>query len=675
MIPSVTLRLCNDGVRSITEYRLYMFTRSNALFLFAVTITLAICAVLYWPAMHGPFLFDDFPNLAALTSIDHVSSWRDLGIYLSQPRQFPGRPVAMLSFLLQKTSWPSDPFPFRLVNVGIHLFNGALVYALVLRVANQWLPKRENAGALEHRASLAAWLATAAWLLNPIQLSGVVLVVQRMTLLMATFTLFGLLAYLRGLLGNTLPTWRRGAWMVLGLGACMLLASLSKENGVLLPLYALVLDATLLHAEVLGLPPLLAWLRRLLIWPVVLFVLGFLLWVLLGELGHQGTRDFTVGQRLLTEPRILFNYLDKIFLPHFGHYGLYHDGYTVSRSLLSPRTTLPSLFALLAALFVAVAGMRCRPLFALAVLWYLGGQLPESSTIMLELYFEHRNYMPLVGPVLALALAVARMPHGGLRRMVLALTGMWLLACSFTTWLSARVYESEDSLALTWANDQPNSVRAQTYLAERLYKHGQLALALQVLDRAAKRQPENASLAINRAFVLCRQDNLTQDELNQLDTLLRTAPYDRGSTEGIEPLRLLADNGQCSTLTPANWLQITNTMLANPAYGNDAIAAGFLHYQKHYWAVSQGNLDMAIHELQATYRSDPDANIPRMEAKYLVSAGLYGQAIAVLRNTDYSRLPLLRRLLVDDRAINAANISQIESLQLQSTSTRAGAAN
>src|SRR5690348_17020504 len=180
-----------------------------------LVIVLVVCCALYWPSLHGPFLFDDFPNLAALDSIDHVSSWRDLGIYLSQPRNFPGRPMAMLSFLLQKASWPSHPFPFRLVNVGIHLFNGALVFALARRIARHWLPNQTAPDSFGNRADIAAYLAAAAWLLNPIQLSGVVLIVQRMTLLMATFTLLGLLAYMRGLLRTELSALRRGMWMIL----------------------------------------------------------------------------------------------------------------------------------------------------------------------------------------------------------------------------------------------------------------------------------------------------------------------------------------------------------------------------------------------------------------------------------------------------------------------------
>lgn len=636
---------------------------ARTLALLGLTTTLLVCALLYWPTMHGPFLFDDLPNLASLDSIEHLSSWRDVGVYLSQPRNLPGRPVAMLSFLLQKASWPDQPFPFRLVNIGIHLFNGLLVFALARRISRHWLSRQAMTGSLENRAWLVAWLTAAAWLLNPIQLSGVVLVVQRMTLLMAMFMLLGLLAYVQALLATERPAWRRGAWMALGLGACMALAFLSKENGILLPVYALVLDVTLLRADVQRLPPTLAWMRRLLIWPVTLFVIAYLVWTLPNEWGHASTRDFTVGERLLTEPRILFDYLGKIFLPRFGLYGLYHDGYVVSRDLLSPWTTLPALLALIGALAAALAGLRRWPLFALAVLWYLGGQLLESSTVMLELYFEHRNYMPLVGPLFALALFVVRQPGGQQQRLLYLVSGLWLLACCITTALSARVYASEDRLALVWASAQPDSVRAQTYLTDRLYKHGQPATALQVLDKASQGHPNDISLAIDRVLLKCVQSQLTQADIDRLNALLRTASFRQSQLENMEALRTVAAQGTCPVLTSDAWLGIADALLSNPEYRNNGMAAGFIHYQKHYWAVTQGNLGMAIRELDLTYQNDPDANVPRLQAKYLVSAHLYDRAITVLRGTDYTRLPLLRRLLVDDRAINEAEIVEIEKMR------------
>lgn len=627
-----------------------------------LAIVLAICIALYWPALHGPFLFDDFPNLAALSSIDHVSTWRDIGIYLSQPRDLPGRPLAMLSFLLQKSDWPNDPFPFKLVNLGLHLGCGFLVFLLTRRLS-QCLTRDGDTTLRPGMHELAGLLATAAWLLNPMALSGVLLVVQRMTLLMALFTLLGLLAYVRGVVRQDLSVARRSAWIVTGLGFCTALSFLCKENGVLLPVYALVLDATVLRPSQAALPRSLQWLRRLLIWPAAIFVLCYLAHAGFNAWGQTSFREFTLGERLLTEPRILASYLGNTFLPRFGVYGLYHDDFAVSHGLASPLSTLLCITLLIVALAAAFASMKRRPLLAMGILWYLGGQLIESSTVMLELYFEHRNYVPLIGVMMAIGIGITRLDAPTPRKLAQLAYGTWLVACCFATALSARVYASENLLATAWANAQPDSLRAQGYLADRLSKSGHLDQALLTIDAVKARHPNNAGLQANRVYLLCSLGTLSSHDMDELDELLRTSPFDRTAFENMETLRNLATSNQCPALNSERWKNSIDIMLDNPAYRDTAISSGVLHYQKHLWAVQHGNLDMAISELDATYRADPDANIPRLQAKYLASAGLRDQAIEVLQNTDTSRLPPLRRLWVDDKAINAEAIAEIKRMK------------
>lgn len=623
---------------------------------------LIVCAALYWPALRGPFLFDDFPNLSALTSIDHVSSWRDLGIYLSQARDLPGRPLAMLSFLPQRSDWPGSPFPFKLVNLALHLGCGFLVFQLTRHLSRS-LDQKSNSPRPTEQHELAALFATAAWLLNPMELSGVVLVVQRMTLLMALFVLLGLLAYLRSLLRDDLPVSRRAAWMLTGLGLCTVLGILCKENGILLPVYALVLDATVLRAQARRLPRQLQWLRRLLIWPAALFVLAYLLHAGYVAWGQQYIRDFTLGERLLTEPRVLATYLGNTFFPRFGVYGIYHDDLVVSRGLASPLSTALCFALLIAGVATAFSSMTRRPLLALAILWYLCGHLIESSTVMLELYFEHRNYVPLIGVMMAIGIGMTRLVAAAPRSLAQLAYGIWLVACCFATALSARVYASEDLLATVWANAQPDSLRAQGYLADRLSKSGHLDQALRTIDTIKARHPYNAGLEANRIYLLCSLGTLSSHDVDELDRLLRTSSFDRTAFENMETLRILATGNQCPALNSDRWKSSVDIMLDNPAYRDNAVSGGILHYQKHLWAVQHGDLDMAIRELDATYRADPDANIPRLQAKYLASAGLREQAIGVLQDTDTSRLPLLRRLLVDDKAVNAEVIAEIKRMK------------
>lgn len=627
-----------------------------------LAVILLVCIALYWPALHSPFLFDDFPNLAALTSIDHLSSWRDVGIYFSQPREFPGRPLAMLSFLLQRGAWPDSPFPFKVVNLGLHLTCGCLVFLLTKRLS-QSSGHASNWTARPGRDETAALIATAAWLLSPMAISGVVQVVQRMTLLMALFLLLGLLAYLRAVMRNELPVRLRAAWMLIGLGLCTALSFLCKENGILLPVYALVLDATLLRAQVNKLPQSLQWLRRLLIWPVTLFVLAYLIYIGFIAWGAQHNREFTLGERLLTEPRVLLSYIGNAFLPQFGVYGLYHDDFVVSRGLWSPPSTFLCITLLAAALVTATISAKRRPLLSLAILWYLGGHLIESSTVMLELYFEHRNYVPLIGVMMALAIGITRVHEPKRYKFAQLVYIVWLLACCLTTTLSARVYASENLLATAWANAQPGSVRAQIYLAGRLSESGRMEQALGTISAAQLRHPQNAGLAANHVYLRCEMGTLDPSDVHNLDSVLRSAPFDRTAFENMETLRNLATSQRCPALDDASWKNSVDILLSNAAYRDNSVSDGFLHYQKHLWAVQHGDLNLAMSELDAVYQTDPDANIPRLQAQYLVSAGLRAQAIQVLRNTDTGRLPLLRRLLVNDKAINEEEIAKIEQMK------------
>ncbi|UGB46565.1 hypothetical protein LQ772_04510 [Frateuria edaphi] len=623
-------------------------------------LVLAACATMYWAGLHGPFLFDDFPNLAALDSIDHVHSWRDLGIYLSQPRSFPGRPLAMLSFLIQKPSWPDDPFAFKLVNLCIHLANGVLVFCLTRRLADLFLV--DSGRAPRPSAIGPAALAAAAWLICPIQLSAVLLVVQRMTLLMALFVLAGLLAYLKAVREEHASNLRRALWMTIGLGLCSALAFLSKENGILLPLYALCLDATVLRQRIQQLPRGLAWLRRGLIYPAVVFVFAYLL-VGIPDFAHAGSfRDFTLYQRVLTEPRVLLDYLAKAFVPRFGLYGLYNDDFPKSTSLFHPLSTAFAVAALLLALGVALHWRKRHPLLALAVLWFLGGQILESSVVMLELYFEHRNYVPVMGPFIALAIGLSLLQPSGWRTLAYTATALWLGASTIATSLSSQVWASEQRLAFAWGNGHPGSVRAQTMLAKALYDSGQVGAAVRVIDRALDKRPGDAGLAENRLYLRCAAGKVTTDDLERLRGTLRAAAWNRSAFENMDTLRLLGQGRRCPPLDTAWWKVLAETLLANPAY-KGGTAQGMIHYQISQLGVHQGDLNLAVEELDRTYAADPDSEVPRLQAKYLASAGLYDQAIDKLEHTDYRRLPRLRRLLVDDRAINREMIAALREKQ------------
>src|SRR5690606_29063829 len=102
-----------------------------------------------------------------------------------------GRPISLLTFALQANSWPGNPAAFKLINLSLHLINGLLI-VLISRFLARTLPLTET---------LKTWLPLVVggiWLIQPMHVSTVLYAVQRMTLLMACFSLLALSGYLYG---------------------------------------------------------------------------------------------------------------------------------------------------------------------------------------------------------------------------------------------------------------------------------------------------------------------------------------------------------------------------------------------------------------------------------------------------------------------------------------------
>ena len=374
-------------------------------------ILLAVLGVgvfgVYAPGLQGPFVFDDYPNIVAnqLIAVDTLDGeeLRDAAFSLGN-RSYPHRGLARVSFALNYyfAGGRFDVFAFKLTNVVIHVLNGLLVYWLSVMLL------RRFAGVTRGPSAAAGWsamqsylplLVAALWLLHPIQLTSVLYVVQRMTSMSAFFVLAGLLLFVVG--RSRLESGRPSGlgWMFAGLAGGVGLGYLCKQNAVLLPFYAFLVELFFFRHQALpqasrrrlygfyaltvGLPVLSGLAGLIFAWDVI--AQGYVY------------REFTLGARLLTESRVLFFYLGLLLMPQIRAFSLYHDDIVVSTGWFEPWTTLPSVVLWAALLGLALWGVRRRALWSFAVLWYLVGHSLESSLVSLELAFEHRNYLPSVG--------------------------------------------------------------------------------------------------------------------------------------------------------------------------------------------------------------------------------------------------------------------------------------
>ena len=209
-------------------------TKLTLLGFFLVLVLAWFC---YRPALSGAFQLDDIPNLGGLAQIEDVETASNY--ILSGARGLTGRPLALLTFAFQADQFENGPRAFLKVNVLIHLLNALLLAWCLWQLALLMGVQRE-------RALIVATSAAGLWMLLPVLATSSLLVVQRMTTLSALFILLGLGGYL-AVRRNVDRTPRRSLIaMAALLAVSTLLAALAKESGFLLPMFVLVLEATIL---------------------------------------------------------------------------------------------------------------------------------------------------------------------------------------------------------------------------------------------------------------------------------------------------------------------------------------------------------------------------------------------------------------------------------------------
>ena len=248
-------------------------------------------------------------------------------------------------------------------------------------------------------------------------------------------------------------------------------------------------------------------------------ILG-LAWLLPSVLKPEtwATRDFTLGTRLLSETRIVIDYIAWTLLPTPNALSFYHDDFRISTGLLAPWTTLASI-VLLATLIVLMLWLRPRqPLTALGIAFFLGCQLLTGTILPLELIYEHRNYFASFGLLLAIVplLAVPRTSPFFLPRHTL-LAGLMLCWTALTA-LTAYAWGNPLRLAENLATRAPQSPRAQyeqgrTYIIYSQYDPASpfTRLAYAPLEKAAALPdasilPEQALIFMNARMHLPLKD-------------------------------------------------------------------------------------------------------------------------------------------------------------------------
>lgn len=589
-------------------------TRLSLLGLAAVLLTAWFC---YRPALSGDFQLDDRSNLSGLEAVEDYDTAVDF--VLSGSAGPTGRPLALLSFALQAEQWNEGARAFLATNIAIHLLNAILLAACLFQLSRLQ-------GIARDQSAFIAVLATGCWVLMPLLASATLLVVQRMTTLSATFVLLGLLGYLFARRNIDTHPGRSLALMGLILTLATVAATLVKETGILLPLFVLILEHTVLPMPT-GIRR-----RQWYLWQAVFF--GIPAVVVLAVLGSRlpypdwlvVQRGFTAWERVISELPILWVYLKKALIGLPSDLGVYQVAPPIRRSLFEPAVFIAGL-AWVGLAGAAIVLRRRWLLFSLAILWFLAGHLIESTVVPLELYFEHRNYLPIVGPVFA-GIAMLVCGSGALQRIAAVIVPAYIILNATLLYSVASTYGEPSRSSRYWAFQYPESVRAVTTMATyQLVEEGAFP-ALATIDGFAGRYPQHGYLRVQELNIRCQvmpgQDH--SEVIAQLRNDLPAVEFTFTAGTMLSQLMDTITRVECNGIDLATVEELANRLRGNPRYTSSPGYTQFHHRLMASMARQRGEPDRAVEEIRLAIDARPSRELNMMMVTALGAQGEFTAA-------------------------------------------------
>jgi len=532
------------------------------LYFLLVSSIISLTYFVYKPGIFGGFIFDDLVNLQNIqffAKSDGLSAFiRYIFSFESGPLK---RPISTLSFLINSTHWPASPIFFKLTNIIIHLINGVLLYFVTKKLLKYLLVKRED-------IRLVAFFNMSIWILHPFFVSTTLYVVQRMAMLPTTFTLIGFYFYIFG--RESLKTHNIKGWVCLFFAVyfCTGFAVLSKENGIVLPFLLFVFEVIVLkNSKIVSMTTK----HKMILFfvPLVAITLAFI-YKTPDFISDYSYREYSMSERLLTESRVLCIYLYHLFYPDYLTGGVYVDGFVISKSIFEPLTTIFAVLFLIFATFFIVLNRIKYQLFSFALAFFFVAHFIESSIIPLEIYFEHRNYLPSLFLFLPITVfIVERFRKYNFNYLLLSLIVAYL---AYITHLRSELWSDNMKMTDSLLNKHPQSVRLVDQSALNQLAQGNTNNAINIITTALPHH-KDILLRLNLLNLKCSINSVT---LNDFDDAIKYIEKIKITSEDIPSiagiLRVLI-KGECEQNNLELALKLIDTFKFNDGYKNNAVKA------------------------------------------------------------------------------------------------------
>lgn len=518
-------------------------------------------AIAFSPGLTGDFFFDDYKNIV-INEFLHIEklNWEQLthAAYSFQPG-FGSRPLSMLSFALNIWTTGLDPYFFKLTNLAIHITTTLaliILFCEILRVNEH----NDTHAPYPHPLLISSILALA-WAIHPMQVSSVLYIVQRMQTLVTLFMVLSLIFYLKMRMNQIQGQSGRLQGLLTVLFAIFGLAS--KEDAILLPAYTLALELTVLRFRAMDTAQEQI-LRRIYSMATVVAMLAYV-FIVIPKHWHWEAypgRMFSTPERLWTQGRVLLMYLGQMLWPHPNHFHFFYDDIEISRGWFQPFNTFISALVLLGLLSWAWWARIRRPLFAFGIFLFFTGHFITCNVINLELVFEHRNHLPLIGITLATGDGLKWLLEKPIiknRILPVAFIISILILLTASTLFKSYNWGDNDRMALDFYQMTPRSERALVLYSEIYYQrskykkdHPDLLKAIELTNRAIQTLPNSVALSANQLVYKTAQGIESNSDWQRVHDNFKTAPM---SSQNKLIFWGMIDQIQEGYLHPNKWME------------------------------------------------------------------------------------------------------------------------
>ncbi|WP_321477051.1 tetratricopeptide repeat protein [uncultured Paludibaculum sp.] len=437
-----------------------------------------LALIAYFPALNGPFLFDDL-NLPMLS--------QDGGSNYTAYLRRGVRALTNISLLADKDMWAANTTPYHLENFLLHVANALLVYFILKSLM-------ERAGRAGQGVTVSAGFGAAVFLLHPLHTEAVAYIASRSEVLSVFFSLSALLVFLRR--AEAAVSWARAIAVMALLG----LGTLSKETAVAMVGVLVLTDWYFSSGFSLA-----GVARNWRLYVPLLAggaAVGSFVYRLASREGTVGSAlPFTPLDYLFTQFQVVWVYVRLFALP----YGQNLDhGFAIVKAPGDALSWL-GLVAIVAAVSAAFWWRKQYPLASLGLLTFFVLLTPTSSILPIEdPLVERRVYFASLGLLLIVCEFVSRWTLNTGRRAAL---GAVAAALALLTMFRSDLYASTQAMWVESVKANPQNYRAQFQLAFSYYEKGECSKSVEYFQAASRLRKPDYRLLVDWALALdCAND-------------------------------------------------------------------------------------------------------------------------------------------------------------------------